>query len=97
MPAQCMSAQMCTHMSTRTHQVPNREIDKAEGKFYSNWDKNKLTFTVQLYLKDKMAMPARPCLVFTAPKRHGRLICCDVLAEHIATPLHTAVGSYLKV
>lgn len=29
--------------------VPNLEVDKAEGKFYSHWDQDKLTFTLQVF------------------------------------------------
>jgi len=39
---------------TISFKVPNREIDKGEGKFYSNWDTAKKAFTVQLHFKDKM-------------------------------------------
>ena len=39
--------------------VPNREIDKAEGKFFTHWDAGKLTFHLQLFFKDSV-MPAPP-------------------------------------
>lgn len=39
---------------TISFKVPNREIDKGENKFYSNWDVTKKAFTVQLHFKDKM-------------------------------------------
>eukprot|EP00761_Pharyngomonas_kirbyi_P013789 gb/GECH01013818.1/.p1 GENE.gb/GECH01013818.1/~~gb/GECH01013818.1/.p1 ORF type:complete len:225 (+),score=49.27 gb/GECH01013818.1/:1-675(+) len=32
--------------------IPNREIDKSEGKVYTHWDKEKQVFTLQLYFKE---------------------------------------------
>ena len=36
---------------TVAFKIPNLPIDKSEGKFFSNWDDDKLVFTVQLYFK----------------------------------------------
>ena len=33
--------------------VPNLEIDKSADKFYTNWDKMKQLFTLQLFFKDE--------------------------------------------
>lgn len=32
--------------------VPNQEIDKSEGKFFTNWDVQKLVFSLQLHFKE---------------------------------------------
>jgi splicing factor 3A subunit 2 len=36
---------------TVAFKIPNRPIDKGEGRFYSNWDREKLTFTLQLFFE----------------------------------------------
>lgn len=33
--------------------IPNIPIDKSEGKFYTNWDKNSRKFTLQLYFENR--------------------------------------------
>lgn len=33
--------------------IPNLPIDKGEGKFYTNWDKDSLNFTLQLYFENR--------------------------------------------
>jgi len=38
---------------TIAFKIPNRKIDKGEGKFYTDWDPKKLQFTLQLYFIDK--------------------------------------------
>jgi len=38
---------------TISFKIPNRKIDKGEGKFYTDWDPKKLVFTLQLYFIDK--------------------------------------------
>jgi len=38
---------------TIAFKVPNIQIDKSEGKFATNWDPAKLTFTLQLHFKDE--------------------------------------------
>lgn len=37
---------------TVAFKIPNIPIDKNEGKFYTNWDKESLTFTLQLYFQN---------------------------------------------
>ena len=32
--------------------IPNLEVDKSEGRFFSNWDKDGHIFTLQLYFKN---------------------------------------------
>jgi splicing factor 3A subunit 2 len=31
--------------------IPNRDVDKSDGRFFSNWDKDGHVFTLQLYFK----------------------------------------------
>lgn len=38
---------------TVAFKIPNLPIDKNEGKFYTNWDKNSLNFTLQLYFENR--------------------------------------------
>lgn len=38
---------------TVAFKIPNLPIDKNEGKFYTNWDKNSLSFTLQLYFENR--------------------------------------------
>jgi len=33
--------------------IPNAEIDYSEGKHFDAWDKEKRTYTLQLYFKEK--------------------------------------------
>lgn len=40
---------------TVAFKIPNVPIDKEEGKFYTNWDKNSLNFTLQLYFENRKA------------------------------------------
>lgn len=40
---------------TVAFRIPNQPIDKDEGKFYTNWDKNSLNFTLQLYFENRKA------------------------------------------
>mmetsp|Transcript_53035 Transcript_53035/g.119497 ORF Transcript_53035/g.119497 Transcript_53035/m.119497 type:complete len:242 (-) Transcript_53035:75-800(-) len=42
--------------------VPNMEIDKGDYKFYSNWDRQRRVFTMQIYFKDREleVLPALP-------------------------------------
>lgn len=41
---------------TVAFKIPNLPIDKADGKFYTNWDTDALSFTIQLYF-DKRTHP----------------------------------------
>ena len=36
---------------TVAFKIPNRKIDKSEGKFYTNWDRDSNNFTLQLYFE----------------------------------------------
>ncbi|CEG37642.1 splicing factor 3a subunit 2 [Plasmopara halstedii] len=38
----------CEPYETVAFKIPNVDIDKSEGKFFSNWDKDGKTFTLQL-------------------------------------------------
>ncbi|KAA8493436.1 Splicing factor 3A subunit 2 [Porphyridium purpureum] len=38
---------------TIAFKIPNLEIDRAEHKFFSNWDRDKKVFTVQMFFKPK--------------------------------------------
>ena len=50
----------CTHNLTRWPLF--REIDTAANKFFTNWDRETLTFTLQIHFKDKKTaeMPPPP-------------------------------------
>jgi len=37
--------------------VPNLEIDKSEGKFFTHWDRQKKTFTMQVFFKERTEKP----------------------------------------
>ena len=36
---------------TVAFKIPNRPIDKEEGRFYTNWDRERLVFTLQFYFE----------------------------------------------
>jgi len=40
--------------------VPNKEIDQAEGRFYTHWDDEKMLFTLQLHFKSEEQEPYNP-------------------------------------
>lgn len=40
---------------TVAFKIPNKPIDKTEGKFYTNWDRDTLNFTLQLYFENPQA------------------------------------------
>ncbi|KYF43440.1 putative splicing factor 3A subunit 2, partial [Toxoplasma gondii ARI] len=42
--------------------IPNMEVDRSEGKFYSNWDAEKKVYTIQLFFlkRSVKALPALP-------------------------------------
>merc|ERR1712086_846022 len=42
--------------------IPNKAVDKEQGKFYTDWDASKQTFTVQFYFKEEQDGPAPPSL-----------------------------------
>lgn len=42
---------------TVAFKVPNFPIDKREGKFYTNWDKDSRKFTLQLYFENRNKPP----------------------------------------
>mmetsp|Transcript_41432 Transcript_41432/g.95274 ORF Transcript_41432/g.95274 Transcript_41432/m.95274 type:complete len:242 (-) Transcript_41432:82-807(-) len=55
----------CDPYETISFKVPNMEVDKADNKFYTNWDKQRKVFTMQIYFKDRdlqelPALPQRP-------------------------------------
>jgi len=50
---------------TIAFKVPNLEVEKSDGKFYTHWDDKKMTYTMQLYFKEREdrplpALPQRP-------------------------------------
>lgn len=45
---------------TIAFKIPNKEIDKEDAKFYTDWDPQKQTFTVQFYFKEEQDGPAPP-------------------------------------
>ena len=42
---------------TIAFKIPNMEIDHNESRFYSNWNKDKKIFTLQIYFKERMEKP----------------------------------------
>lgn len=55
----------CDPYETICFKVPNMEVDKTEGKFYTNWDRSRKVFTMQIFFKDREiqelpALPMRP-------------------------------------
>ncbi|CAN0372075.1 unnamed protein product, partial [Phaeothamnion confervicola] len=38
-------------------QVPNAEVDKKEGRFYTNWDRDQKKFSLRLYFNSSNPMP----------------------------------------
>jgi splicing factor 3A subunit 2 len=42
----------CEPYETVAFKIPNQVIDKGEGKFYTNWDRDQKKFVVQLYFVD---------------------------------------------
>jgi splicing factor 3A subunit 2 len=49
---------------TVAFKIPNRPIDKEVGKFYTNWDREKLVFTLQLFFEaTKETSAANPASV----------------------------------
>eukprot|EP01111_Echinosteliopsis_oligospora_P012648 TRINITY_DN435_c0_g1_i1.p1 TRINITY_DN435_c0_g1~~TRINITY_DN435_c0_g1_i1.p1 ORF type:complete len:221 (+),score=43.30 TRINITY_DN435_c0_g1_i1:58-720(+) len=45
---------------TISFKIPNREIDKSHDKFYTNWDRDKKTFTLQIHFKNFDKIPPSP-------------------------------------
>jgi len=47
---------------TIAFKIPNMEIDHSEGHFYQHWDKDKKSYTLQIYFKERTdkPMPALP-------------------------------------
>jgi splicing factor 3A subunit 2 len=43
----------CEPYETIAFKIPNHEIDKSEGRFFTNWDQSGRTFTLQLYFRDE--------------------------------------------
>lgn len=44
---------------TVAFKIPNKPIDKAEGKFYTNWDRDSLSFTLQLFFEVRSVEPKK--------------------------------------
>lgn len=45
---------------TVAFKIPNRPIDKDDGKFYTNWDRDSLSFTLQLYFEEQQKEAEQP-------------------------------------
>lgn len=45
---------------TIAFKIPNKQIDKDETKFFSEWDSSKQTFTLQFYFKDEFSNDGAP-------------------------------------
>lgn len=43
----------CDPYETIGFKIPNIEIDKGEGRFFTQWNANSKKFTLQLYFKEK--------------------------------------------
>lgn len=51
----------CEPYETIGFKIPNQEIDKSEGRFFTNWDPKAKTFTLQLYyIPDSEKEPTQP-------------------------------------
>mmetsp|Transcript_134407 Transcript_134407/g.287525 ORF Transcript_134407/g.287525 Transcript_134407/m.287525 type:complete len:242 (+) Transcript_134407:156-881(+) len=52
----------CDPYETIGFKVPNMEIDKDDNKFFSNWDKTRKVFTMQIFFKERelQELPALP-------------------------------------
>merc|ERR1719329_426826 len=52
----------CEPYETIAFKVPNMDIDKEGNKFYSNWDKQRKVFTMQIFFKERelQELPALP-------------------------------------
>jgi len=52
----------CEPYETIAFKVPNMEVDKSDSKLYSNWDKQRKVFTMQIFFKDRelQELPALP-------------------------------------
>ncbi|CAK4670695.1 hypothetical protein LEN26_006745 [Aphanomyces euteiches] len=50
----------CEPYETVAFKIPNLDIDKADGKFFTNWDKLNKSFTLQLTFAVEQNKPARP-------------------------------------
>lgn len=58
----------CEPYETVAFKIPNVVIDKQEGKFYTNWDKDGKKFVLQLYfVEQKAPAPPVPALAPPAP------------------------------
>lgn len=54
----------CEPYETVAFKIPNQVIDKSEGKFYTNWDRDEKKFVLQLYFVDDVAaVPSPPPIV----------------------------------
>jgi splicing factor 3A subunit 2 len=53
---------------TVAFKIPNRPIDKGEGRFYTNWDREKLTFTLQLFFEASGTLTAEGVQQSSLPK-----------------------------
>jgi splicing factor 3A subunit 2 len=42
----------CDPYETVAFKIPNQQVDKTEGRFYSNWDTRSKKFVLQLYFND---------------------------------------------
>jgi splicing factor 3A subunit 2 len=49
----------CEPYETIGFKIPNHEVDKAEGRFFTNWDANGHKFTLQLYFRDASSSEER--------------------------------------
>lgn len=48
----------CDPYETISFKIPNVEIDKGEGRFFTNWDRDSKKFTLQLYFQEQQASTA---------------------------------------
>eukprot|EP00640_Fibrocapsa_japonica_P003426 CAMPEP_0113934460 /NCGR_PEP_ID=MMETSP1339-20121228/1784_1 /TAXON_ID=94617 /ORGANISM="Fibrocapsa japonica" /LENGTH=318 /DNA_ID=CAMNT_0000936277 /DNA_START=59 /DNA_END=1015 /DNA_ORIENTATION=- /assembly_acc=CAM_ASM_000762 len=57
----------CEPYETIAFKIPNQEIDKGDGRFFTNWARDDKKFTLQLYFKDVKADAAETVRSTEAP------------------------------
>ena len=62
---------------TVAFKIPNMPIDKSEGRFYTNWDRENLNFTLQLFFE-----PALSPSEVTEDQGHGNATNASVVPRH---------------
>ncbi|KAF0980650.1 hypothetical protein FDP41_013133 [Naegleria fowleri] len=61
---------------TIAFKIPNKPIDRSEGKFITDWDKEKFTFTLKLHFQkeEKVLPPPPPNVTISSVATAGKMI-----------------------